>query len=115
MIALACTLPRQEGQPFSRWSIPDLIKTAIAKKIVPRLSVPTLWRWLKADKIKPAEVEAMVAAIERHPNEVKLQEQCWCEARQKARASFYRCRKTYQERHPRILMHGTDKENNEAS
>jgi DDE superfamily endonuclease len=53
MIALACTLPRQEGQPFSRWSIPDLIKTAIAEKIVPRLSAPTLWRWLKADKIKP--------------------------------------------------------------
>jgi hypothetical protein len=53
MIALACTLPRQEGQPFSRWSIPDLIKTAIAKKIVPRLSVATLWRWLKSDKIKP--------------------------------------------------------------
>lgn len=53
MTALACTLPRQEGRPFSRWSIPELIKTAISKGIVPRLSPSTLWRWLKAEKIKP--------------------------------------------------------------
>lgn len=53
MTALACTLPRDEGRPFSRWSIPELIKTAIAKGIVPHLSASTLWRWLKADKIKP--------------------------------------------------------------
>jgi hypothetical protein len=61
------------------------------------------------------DFEAMATAIERYPNEVKSQEQYWCEVRQKARASFYRSRKAYQERHPRTPMHGTNKENNEAS
>ncbi len=61
------------------------------------------------------DFEAMATAIERYPNEVKSQEQYWCEARQKARASFYRSRKAYQEHARTQPMHGTDKGNSHAS
>jgi transposase len=51
--ALACTLPRESGKPFSLWSCPELVKAAKARKIVSDISVSTVRQWLQQDKIKP--------------------------------------------------------------
>ena len=53
IIALACTLPKAWGKPFSRWSCPALADLAKAKRIVSHISVSTIGRWLRADHIKP--------------------------------------------------------------
>jgi len=51
--ALACTLPKAWGKPFSRWSCQALAELAKAKHIVSRISASTIGRWLRADHIKP--------------------------------------------------------------
>jgi len=51
--ALACTLPKTWGKPFSRWSCQALAELAKAKRIVSGISVSTIGRWLRADHIKP--------------------------------------------------------------
>jgi hypothetical protein len=51
--ALACELPRQSGQPLSRYSGADLAGEAIRRGIVAKISGRTIWRWLDEDAIKP--------------------------------------------------------------
>ena len=51
--ALACTLPKAWGKPLSRWSCQALAKLAKTKRIVSRISVSTIGRWLRAEHIKP--------------------------------------------------------------
>jgi hypothetical protein len=51
--ALACTLPRDSGKPLSRWSVTELARTVVERRIVRRISAATIWRWLRADRIKP--------------------------------------------------------------
>jgi hypothetical protein len=51
--ALACTLPRDSGKPLSRWSISELAQAVVQRGIVRRISLGTIWRWLRADRIKP--------------------------------------------------------------
>jgi DDE superfamily endonuclease len=51
--ALACTLPRDSGKPLSRWSITELARAVVQRGIVRRISTGTIWRWLRADRIKP--------------------------------------------------------------
>jgi hypothetical protein len=53
IIALACTLPKAWGKPFSRWSCQALADLAKARHIVSRISASTIGRWLRADHIKP--------------------------------------------------------------
>jgi hypothetical protein len=53
IIALACTLPKAWGKPLSRWSCRALAELAKAKRIVSRISVSTIGRWLRTDHIKP--------------------------------------------------------------
>jgi hypothetical protein len=50
---LACTLPRDSGKPLSRWSITELARAVVQRGIVRRISTGTIWRWLRADRIKP--------------------------------------------------------------
>jgi hypothetical protein len=51
--ALACTLPRSLGKPFSRWSSTELTQAVQSRGIAPRISRATIKRWLKEEKIKP--------------------------------------------------------------
>lgn len=51
--ALACELPRQSGQPLSRYSGADLAREAVRRGIVAKISGRTIWRWLDEDAIKP--------------------------------------------------------------
>lgn len=51
--ALACELPAECGQPFSRFSAQDVAGEAIARGIVASISGATVWRWLAQDAIRP--------------------------------------------------------------
>lgn len=51
--ALACELPKETGQPLSRYSGADLAREATRRGIVAKISGRTIWRWLDEDAIKP--------------------------------------------------------------
>lgn len=51
--ALACSLPRQEGVPLSRWSRADLARRVAASPGLPPVSPSTVGRWLRAERMRP--------------------------------------------------------------
>jgi hypothetical protein len=51
--ALACELPKESGQPLSRYSGPALAAEVTRRGIVAQISGRTLWRWLDADALRP--------------------------------------------------------------
>jgi transposase len=53
VMALACSVPRQYGKPWQRWSGEKLAQVAIEQQIVKRIAPGTIRTWLRADKIKP--------------------------------------------------------------
>ena len=51
--AIACELPKQSGQPLSRFSGQDLVREVARRGIVAKISGRTIWRWLDEDAIRP--------------------------------------------------------------
>jgi DDE superfamily endonuclease len=51
--ALACELPKESGQPLSRYSGQDLVREVTQRGIVAKISGRTIWRWLDQDAIRP--------------------------------------------------------------
>ena len=53
MKAIACELPATLGLPLSRFSRADLRRHVLAAGLVAEISGMTIWRWLRADAIRP--------------------------------------------------------------
>jgi hypothetical protein len=51
--AIACELPKESGQPLSRYSGQDLVREVVRRGLVANISGRTLWRWLDEDAIRP--------------------------------------------------------------
>jgi len=51
--AIACELPKESGQPLSRYSGQDLVREVARRGIVANISGRTIWRWLDQDAIRP--------------------------------------------------------------
>ena len=51
--AIACELPKESGQPLSRYSGQDLVREVARRGIVAKISGRTIWRWLDEDAIRP--------------------------------------------------------------
>jgi len=51
--AIACELPKESGQPLSRYSCQDLVREVTQRGIVAKISGRTIWRWLDQDAIRP--------------------------------------------------------------
>ena len=51
--ALACAMPTERGLPFSRLSHDDIAREAVRRGMVASISGATVWRWLRADAIRP--------------------------------------------------------------
>lgn len=51
--AIACTQPAATDVPLSRWSCGDIAAQLVALGIVVSIATSTVWRWLKAESIKP--------------------------------------------------------------
>jgi hypothetical protein len=51
--AIACELPKESGQPLSRYSCRDLVREVARRGIVAKISGRTIWRWLDEDAIRP--------------------------------------------------------------
>ena len=51
--AIACELPKESGQPLSRYSGQDLVREIARRGIVAKISGRTIWRWLNEDAIRP--------------------------------------------------------------
>lgn len=51
--AIACSLPKQEQVPLSRWSRAELARRVALDPALPRLSASTVGRWLKAEHLRP--------------------------------------------------------------
>lgn len=51
--AIACTQPATADVPLARWSCGDIAAQLVALGIVVSIATSTVWRWLKAERIKP--------------------------------------------------------------
>jgi len=51
--ALACSLPKEKGVTLSRWSLAEIVKRQLALQNASAISTSTVWRWFRADKLKP--------------------------------------------------------------
>lgn len=51
--AIACSLPREQDVPLSRWSLSEIAARLMLLDLVVSIATSTLSRWLKAEKIKP--------------------------------------------------------------
>jgi len=51
--AIACSLPRQQTVPLSRWSRSTLARQVAQDPSLPHLSTSTVGRWLKAERLRP--------------------------------------------------------------
>jgi transposase len=51
--AIACELPARKGLPLSRFSRGDLKRYVEKVGLISKISAITIWRWLRADAIKP--------------------------------------------------------------
>ena len=51
--ATACSLPKQEQVPLSRWSRAELARRVAQVSTLPRISASTVGRWLKAERLRP--------------------------------------------------------------
>jgi hypothetical protein len=51
--ALACSLPKEEGQPVSRWSLETIAARLVVLQLITSIAVSTLSRWFAAEKLKP--------------------------------------------------------------
>jgi len=51
--AIACELPGRRKLPWSRFSVREVRRVLQAEGHVKKVSVPTVWRWLDADALRP--------------------------------------------------------------
>ena len=51
--AIACELPKESGQPLSRYSGQDLVREVVQRGLVAKISGRTIWRWLDEDATRP--------------------------------------------------------------
>ena len=51
--ALACSRPREEGAPLSRWSNSEIARRLVALGMVAHIAMSTVGRWLASEKLKP--------------------------------------------------------------
>jgi hypothetical protein len=51
--AIACELPKECGQPLSRYSGQDLVREVTRRGIAAKISGRTIWRWLDEDALRP--------------------------------------------------------------
>jgi hypothetical protein len=51
--AIACELPKESGQPLSRYSGQDLVRAVVQRGLAAKISGRTIWRWLNEDAIRP--------------------------------------------------------------
>jgi hypothetical protein len=51
--AIACELPKESGQPLSRYSRQELVQEITRRGLVANISGRTIWRWLDEDAIRP--------------------------------------------------------------
>jgi homeodomain-containing protein/DDE superfamily endonuclease len=58
--AIACTPPKDAGQPLSRWSCPELARQAVTAGICPSISPATVRRWLSEDALKPWQSQSWI-------------------------------------------------------
>jgi len=64
--AMACELPKESGQPLSRYSGQDLVREAARRGLVAKISERTIWRWLDEDAIRPWQHRSWI--FPRDPN-----------------------------------------------
>jgi hypothetical protein len=64
--AIACELPRESGQPLSRFSGRDLVGEVVRRGLVAKISGRTLWRWLDEDALRPWQHRSWI--FPRDPN-----------------------------------------------
>lgn len=64
--AIACELPKESGQPLSRYSRQDLVREVARRGLVAKVSGRTLWRWLDQDAIRPWQHRSWI--FPRDPN-----------------------------------------------
>ena len=64
--AIACELPKESGQPLSRYSRRDLVREVTRRGIVAKISGRTIWRWLDEDAIRPWQHRSWI--FPRDPN-----------------------------------------------
>lgn len=62
--AIACSKPEDFDVPLARWSCSDIAAQLVALGIVVSIATSTVWRWLKAERLKPWRFHAWMHSID---------------------------------------------------
>lgn len=60
--AIACQLPKESGQPLSRYSRQDLVREVLGRGLVANISGRTIWRWQHRSWIFPRDPDFQAKA-----------------------------------------------------
>ncbi|MGH2414383.1 MAG: IS630 family transposase [Microcystaceae cyanobacterium] len=64
--ALACTQPSKMNIPLARWSCSEIASQLVTLGIVVSIATATVWRWLKAEKLKPWRFHSWMHSIDEY-------------------------------------------------
>jgi transposase len=64
--AIACTQPQEMNLPLARWSCSEIAQQLITLSLVVSIATATVWRWLKAEKLKPWRFHSWLHPIDEH-------------------------------------------------
>lgn len=62
--AIACTQPSEINIPLARWSCSEIAQQLVTLGLVVSIATATVWRWLKADKLKPWRIQSWMHKLD---------------------------------------------------
>ncbi len=90
LIALACEPPAKSGRPITHWTGKELADEAIARGIVPSISVTQVNRYLRAAALQPHKSRYWLNTTEKDPELFQAQVEIVCGCYHDAPALYHR-------------------------
>jgi transposase len=86
IVALACEQPKLSGRPISHWTLRELRDEAIARKIVPDISVSQIGRFLQQAAVQPHRKKMWLNTTEKNGDKFQAEVENVCRTYQEAPA-----------------------------
>ena len=79
ILAVACESPKLSGRPITRWTHKELREEVVNRKIVERISVAQVGRYLKQAAVQPHRSKMWLKTTEKNPEKFKREAAKVCE------------------------------------
>src|SRR3954454_11820311 len=79
ILAVACESPKLSGRPITRWTHRELRDEVVKRKIVDRLSVAQVGRYLKQSAVQPHRSKLWLNTTEKNPDTFKREAATVCQ------------------------------------